>query len=302
MDIVISGARVLTMDQQGTEHDEADIVVRNGRIEAIGPNAGARPEPDARIVDGRGKLAMPGLINGHFHSPMNLIKGALDDMPLELYMLYEVPPLADTPVSRDLAYLRTMLAALDLLKQGVTAIHDDVFCIPVPTEDEMDGVMEAYRDSGIRANVAINHGNLVEYEKLPFLEALIPPTVRQRMDATLPPDAEELLAINRHFIARWHGTADGRLRASAFRRKASRPSCRVTSTATARRASLPGQLPDGFASLSLPGSTGQPSIQSAFFLAMTCKIRRFQGILGHPVKPGDDNPGPAHATPAKNPL
>ncbi len=214
MDIVIRGARVLTLDQQGTEHDEADIVVRDGKIEAIGPNAGERHAADARVVDGRGKLAMPGLINGHFHSPMNLIKGALDDMPLELYMLYEVPPLADTPVTRELAYLRTMLAALDLLKQGVTAIHDDVFCIPVPTEDEMDGIMQAYRDSGIRANVAINHGNLVEYRKLPFLEGLIPPAVRRQMDAASPPDTEELLAINRSFIERWHGAADGRLRAS----------------------------------------------------------------------------------------
>ena len=96
MDIVIRGVRILTQDRHGTEHNEADIVVRNRRIATIGPNAGAHAAPDTRIVDGRGKLAMPGLINGHFHSPMNLIKGALDDLPLELYMLYEVPPLAET--------------------------------------------------------------------------------------------------------------------------------------------------------------------------------------------------------------
>ena len=214
MDTVIRHARVLTLDSEGTEFEEADIVVRDDKIVALGPNAAQDCPAAARVIEGRGKLVMPGLVNGHFHSPMNLIKGALDDLPLELYMLYEVPPLADSPVSREIAYLRTMLAALDLLKQGVTAIHDDVFCIPVPTEGEMDGIMEAYRDSGIRANVAINHGNLVEYEKLPFLGELIPPAVRRRMDAASPPAAEDLLAINRDFIARWHGGGEGRLRAS----------------------------------------------------------------------------------------
>lgn len=202
------------MDQQGTEHDEADILITDGRIDRIGPGVAETAPAGARVVDGHGKLAMPGLVNGHFHSPMNLIKGALDDMPLELYMLYEVPPLAETPVTRDFAYLRTMLAAMDLLKQGVTAIHDDVFCIPTPTEDEMDGVMQAYADSGIRANVAINQPNLVEYEKLPFLADLIPPAVRTQMDAAPSLSEAALIALNEDFIGRWHERADGRLRCS----------------------------------------------------------------------------------------
>ena len=212
-DTIIRGARVLTLDAQARDLDEADIVIAGGYIVRIGANAADGVEA-TRVVDGRGKLAMPGLVNGHFHSPMNLIKGALDDLPLELYMLYEVPPLQRQPVSRDFAYLRTMLATIDLLKQGVTAIHDDVFCIPIPTEDEMAGVMSAYAVSGIRANVAINHGNLVEYDKLPFLVELIPEHLRAQMDAAPLLSADELLGINEDFIARWHGEADGRLRAS----------------------------------------------------------------------------------------
>ena len=99
MDIAIRQVRVLTLDPQAAEHDEADILITAGRIDRIGPGVAEAAPAGARVIDGRGKLAMPGLVNGHFHSPMNLIKGALDDMPLELYMLYEVPPLAETPVS-----------------------------------------------------------------------------------------------------------------------------------------------------------------------------------------------------------
>ena len=59
---------------------------------------------------------MPGLINGHFHSPGNFNKGALDDMPLELFMLYEVPPFECPPTPPRLQYLRTMLGAAEMLK------------------------------------------------------------------------------------------------------------------------------------------------------------------------------------------
>ena len=47
-----------------------------------------------RVIPADRLLAMPGLVNGHFHSPGNFLKGATDDAPLEIFMLYEVPPSA----------------------------------------------------------------------------------------------------------------------------------------------------------------------------------------------------------------
>ena len=67
---------------------------------------------DLRIIDASGKLAMPGLVNGHVHSPGNFMKGALDGYPLEIFMLYEVPPLCDKPPSKRMNYVRTMLGNL----------------------------------------------------------------------------------------------------------------------------------------------------------------------------------------------
>jgi imidazolonepropionase-like amidohydrolase len=54
----------------GTGHPEVEnavIVVRQGRIEAIGPASAARPPAGARIVDLGGRFAMPGLISAHSH-------------------------------------------------------------------------------------------------------------------------------------------------------------------------------------------------------------------------------------------
>lgn len=210
---VIRNARVLTLDAKDTEHVDADIVMSRGRIEAVGPGAAASATgQDIRIIDGRGLLAMPGLINGHFHSPGNFMKGALGNSPLELFMLYEVPPLMDRIASPRFAYVRTMLGIVEMLKQGVTAVHDDCFFVPVVTHAEVDSVLQAYADAGMRATVTLDQPNVVEYQKYPFLKDLLPADIVARMDAVPLMSDADLLEHYERFIGKWHGTAVGRLR------------------------------------------------------------------------------------------
>ena len=123
MSILIRNARVLTMDDDDTELARADILVRGTRIAAIGPDLDVSSEgEDLKVIPAENLLAMPGLVNGHFHSPGNFLKGATDDAPLEIFMLYEVPPFSDEPPSPHLNRVRTMLGAVEMLKLGVTAV------------------------------------------------------------------------------------------------------------------------------------------------------------------------------------
>ncbi len=117
------------------------------------------PTQDAEIIDAHGLIAMPGLINAHFHSQVSLFAGSVPSLRLELFMLYEVPPLGDRLPDPQLIYLQTMLGAVEMLRNGVTAVHDDAIHNPWPTQPAIDAVMSAYRDSGLRATVAINHQN-----------------------------------------------------------------------------------------------------------------------------------------------
>ncbi len=213
-ELLIRDARVLTLDADGTEYARASIAIAaDGRIEAIGPDLAPPPEfaSACRVIDARGLLAMPGLINGHYHSPGNLTKGAVPNLPLELFMLYEVPPLMESPVSDRFAYVRTLLGAAEMLKQGVTAVHDDAFFLPVATRGEVDSVMAAYVDSGMRAAVTLDQPNVVEYEKYPFLESILPTDLRERMAAAPRMSDGELRAAYEEFIERWHGSASGRV-------------------------------------------------------------------------------------------
>jgi len=211
--LCVRGARVLALDEADAEWDEADVVVEGGRIVAIGPDAVSKhPRATARSIDGRGLLAMPGLVNGHFHSPGNLMKGSLPGYPLELFMLREVPPLAAGGDAARLAYVRTAIGALEMLRRGVTAVHDDAYHVPVATPEGIDAIFAAYRDVGLRATVTIDQPELVEHQKLPWLGELLPADLKRAMDEAPRQSGDELIALYRDMITRWHGAEGGRLR------------------------------------------------------------------------------------------
>jgi 5-methylthioadenosine/S-adenosylhomocysteine deaminase len=209
-DLLIRNARVLTLDPDGTEYASACISISDGVIAAVGPDL-PQPAAGVEVIDAAGLLAMPGLVNGHFHSPGNFTKGAVPNLPLELFMLYEVPPLMAGPVSDRFAYVRTLLGAAEMLKQGVTAVHDDAFFLPIPSGGEVDSVMHGYVDSGMRAAVTLDQPNVVEYAKYPYLEQLLPDDVGARMRSAPRMSDEELADFYEDFIAKWHGSADGRV-------------------------------------------------------------------------------------------
>jgi 5-methylthioadenosine/S-adenosylhomocysteine deaminase len=213
--IVIRNARVLTLDAADTEHDCASVVIEEGVIGALHIGTAA---PEAfghadREIDAAGLLLMPGLVNGHFHSSANHLKGSLDSLPLELFMLYESPAEGAEMTPRRV-YVRTMLAAMEMLRSGTTSVLDDAFFVPVPTPATIDAVMQAYADSGIRAVLALDQPNVPELDKYPYLADLLPLQLREAASAPPAMDAGGLLTCYRHLIDRWHDTEGGRLRAA----------------------------------------------------------------------------------------
>lgn len=189
-----------------------DVLIDGQRISAVG--TGLTTAPDARVIDGAGHhLLIPGLINAHFHSPANHLKGSVRSLPLELFMLYESP--ADptlTPTPRE-AYLRTMLGAIEMLQRGITCVQDDAFLMPYPDPQIIDAVISAYRDSGIRAFVALDQPTLTEAEKLPYVDELDAVT-RAGFSNPAPAAADRLLECYDYLLQTWHGASADRIRAA----------------------------------------------------------------------------------------
>lgn len=191
-----------------------DVLVDGNRIVAVGADLSASMTPATRVIDGRDKLLMPGLVNAHFHSPVNHMKGRLASLPLEVFMLYESPALDALKPSPREAYVRTLLAALEMLRTGTTSVQDDAFFVPNPTPDLIDAVCQAYADCGIRATIALDQPELPEADKLPFLEGLLPPDLAADLRRAPSFGRIDLLAAYDHLFKRWHGAEDGRIRAA----------------------------------------------------------------------------------------
>ena len=193
---------------------ETDVLVAGDTIAAVGPDLGAAIDATTRVIEGRDRLLMPGLVNAHFHSPVNHMKGRLPSLPLEVFMLYESPAIEALKPSPREAYVRTLLAAMEMLKTGTTAVQDDAFFVPNPTPELIDAVAQAYADCGIRATLGLDQPELPEADKLPFLLDLVPPELRDDLTRVPAFGRAELLAAYDHLFARWHGAADGRIRAA----------------------------------------------------------------------------------------
>lgn len=65
--IAIVGVTVVPMSSGAALLPNRTVVVRNGRIDAIGPSARLPPPAGARVIDGRGRYLMPALSDAHVH-------------------------------------------------------------------------------------------------------------------------------------------------------------------------------------------------------------------------------------------
>jgi 5-methylthioadenosine/S-adenosylhomocysteine deaminase len=195
--------------------DGADIFIDDGRIAAIGAGlaqseAVARRDP--RVIDATKRIVIPGFINAHTHSNESFCQGFWDALPLEVWILHAYPPFALTPLPERTHYLRTMLLAIESVRSGITTVQDDLINRLGETA-AFDGSAAAYRDIGLRAAITTSMSDRPFLEPLPWVDELMAPAIKAEL-ATLPTATwqDELAMFERNFV-RWHGAADGRIRA-----------------------------------------------------------------------------------------
>lgn len=210
MTIMIRGATLLTLDgEAGTRPIAGDILIEGDRIAALGPDLPV--PPGATVIEGRGRLIMPGLVNGHLHSSETFFKGRYERLPLELWMLYAYPLIGNEVIAERLLYLRTLLLAMESLKSGVTTICDNFFDPPTYTLERLTTVFDAYDHAGIRAGVSAAVMNINLLDTLPEARAILPVDVQKRIGEYTPVSVEGYIAFCKSVFATLDGRA-GRLR------------------------------------------------------------------------------------------
>lgn len=167
---------------------DGDVLVRGGRIVAVG--AVPAGETANRVIDARGGYLVPGFIQTHVHLCQTLFRGYADDLALLDWLKTRVWPMeaAHTPASLAAAARQ---AASELLQSGTTTV------LTMETVHDTDAVFEALEPMGLRAVVG---------KCMMDADDAVPARLLERTAQSI----DDSVALAK----RWHGRANGRLRAA----------------------------------------------------------------------------------------
>ena len=138
IDLIVAGDYVVTMDKAATVHTGSAIAIDDGVIVAIGPaaeiNANYRAE---QTLDGQDRVVMPGLINGHSHAAMTLLRGVADDLGLMDWLTNYIFPAEVEFVDAEFVRIGTELACWEMIRGGTT-MFVDMYYYPDVVADVVD--------------------------------------------------------------------------------------------------------------------------------------------------------------------
>jgi 5-methylthioadenosine/S-adenosylhomocysteine deaminase len=147
MRTLISDAIVVTNDDARSVLMDGAVVIGDDRIVAVGTSQDLKREYQSvdRVIDGRGKLIMPGFVSAHTHAGYTVFRGRVEDGGLDTF-LTQLMPMAGvmTPAER---LTIGCLTYFELLKSGVTTL--------VQVEEEAEGFPEFAEKIGIRSFVGV---------------------------------------------------------------------------------------------------------------------------------------------------
>jgi 5-methylthioadenosine/S-adenosylhomocysteine deaminase len=123
-DIVIKNGMILTMDEKLTLYEKADLAIKDSKIVDISPQTKYLGK---KMIDGEGKLMMPGLINCHTHAAMVMMRGLADDMPLDVWWQKFIFPIEKKLLDPEFIRIGVGLAAIEMIKSGTTCFSDMYF-------------------------------------------------------------------------------------------------------------------------------------------------------------------------------
>lgn len=176
-DLIVDHGTVVTMDGTRRIFPDGAIAVQGDSIAAIDSTANIDARYTAgKIIDARGALVLPGLINAHTHMGMSLFRGLADDLSLDDWLNKYIFPAEHRYVTRDFVTWSTRLSLLEMLQGGTTTVADMYYF-----EEE---VAQATKAAGMRGVLG---ETLIGFPS---------------PDSATPADA---LAYTESFLKRWKG-------------------------------------------------------------------------------------------------
>ena len=147
IDLIVKGDYVISMDAAGTVYKPGAVAVDEGLILAIGPVAEIEAEYSAtEVLEGSNRIVLPGLINGHSHAAMTLLRGVADDLALMDWLNNYIFPAEVEFVDPEFVRIGTELACWEMIRGGTTTFVD-MYYYP-------DTIAEVVESCGMRAMIS----------------------------------------------------------------------------------------------------------------------------------------------------
>lgn len=176
MNLLIKNVTIVPMAGKEEVAENTNIYIEGDRITYIG-----ELKEDIKVtktIDGQNKVAMPGLINGHTHIGMSLLRNYADDLPLHEWLTKKIWPVEAKLMAEDI-YWGSLLSMVEMIQSGTTTFCDMYFF--------MDEVGKGLEESGIRG--ILTRGTIEE-----------PGKEKEKLDDT------------RELYKNWHGKGEGRIK------------------------------------------------------------------------------------------
>src|SRR5215831_1971788 len=189
---LIAGGHVVTVDPARNVFPGGYVTIDGARVLAVGPSA-QTPDRDGfdEVIDARGCIVVPGLINMHQHHWYTLFKGLADGMLLEDWVTDFLLPLS-LKLDADAMAVSSTLAGLEMLATGTTCSLNH--SVTTTTPDLVKASIAPQAALGIRQVYAKE------------LRCRTPGNPRHALSL------DEALAAFDEEVTRWDGAHDGRVR------------------------------------------------------------------------------------------
>ena len=194
--MLFTNATIITMNPTRAIITGGAIAIKDNRIAAVGKtDALLRQYSGDQVIDVKGKLIIPGLIDTHVHLAQALIRGCADDMALIQWLCERVWVLQGN-FTHDDGYVSARLCIAEMLKSGTTTFLESMLA----HRYGFDGIARAVDESGIRACLA---GIVMDIGTYATQSSSMHPGMVESRETSL------FGVLDMH--SKWHGAANDRV-------------------------------------------------------------------------------------------
>lgn len=194
MSILIRNGTIITMDPHERIIKDGAIYVKEDKIADIGKTESLRKKYRAdHVIDGKGKIIIPGLINAHAHIVSNLIRDAGTDKSILPWLRKVLWPAYMKMTGRD-AHIGALAGCIENLKNGATFVADNYY----PNRKRKrnaDQIARSMKETGMRATLVRGYHDKKFFIPEAFIET-----------------ADEIIKEYSRLISTWHNSVNGRIK------------------------------------------------------------------------------------------